>query len=133
MNDAHMAQLSPRDRAIRLAASAQDYRNRGLLLEAERLYLSAQAADNSVAQAHAGLAQVREQTGDTDAARSEANRAIHLQPSAQAYLVLGRLDLAAGNLTKATAEAGQALKLDPASQPAQELLRQILTRNGQHT
>jgi tetratricopeptide (TPR) repeat protein len=133
MNDAHMAQLSPRDRAIRLAASAQDYLNRGLLLEAERLYLSAQAADNSVAQAHAGLAQVREQTGDTDAARSEANRAIHLQPSAQAYLVLGRLDLAAGNLTKATAEAGQALKLDPASQPAQELLRQILTRNGQHT
>jgi tetratricopeptide (TPR) repeat protein len=133
MNDARMAQLSPRDRALRLAARAQDYLNRGLLLEAERLYLSAQSADSSVAQAHAGMAQVREQTGDTEAARSEANRAIQLQPSAQAYLVLGRLDLAAGNLTKATAEAGQALKLDPASQPAQELLRQILTRNGQHT
>ena len=133
MNDARTAQLSPRDCALRLAARAQDYLNRGLLLEAERLYLSAQAADNSVAQAHAGLAQVREQTGDTEAARSEATRAIHLQPSAPAYLVLGRLDLAAGNLTKATAEAGQALKLDPANQPAQELLRQILTRNGQHT
>lgn len=131
MNEVRMAQLSPQERAIKLSTRAQDYLNRGLLLEAERLYLSAQAADNSVAEAHAGLARVRELAGDTETARSEANIAIKLQPSADAYLVLGRLDLAAGRLAEANSEADDALRLDPASQPAQELLRQILNRNGQ--
>lgn len=131
MNEARMAQLSPQERALKLSARARDYLNRGLLLEAERLYLSAQAADNSVAEAHAGLARVRELAGDTEAARNEANLAIKLQPSADAYLILGRLDLAAGRLTEANTEANEALKLAPASQPAQELLREILNRNGQ--
>ncbi len=130
VNEARMASLSPPERALQLSARARDYLNRGLLLEAERLYLSAQAADNQVAEAHAGLAQVRELAGDNDAAREEANIALTLQRSADAYLVLGRLDLAAGNLAEANREAGEALKLDPASQAAQELLRQILNRNG---
>jgi tetratricopeptide (TPR) repeat protein len=130
MDEARMAKLSPRERALQLSARARDYLNRGLLLEAERLYLSAQAADNQVAEAHAGLAQVRELAGNNDAARKQANIALTLQPSADAYLVLGRLDLAAGNLTEANREAREALKLDPASQPAQELLRQILNRSS---
>ena len=131
MNETRMVQLSPRERALKLSARAQSYLNRGLLLEAERLYLSAEADDDTNAEAHAGLAQVREQAGDAEAARKEANLAIKLQPSAEAYLVLGRLDLAAGRLSEANTEAGEALKLEPASQPAQQLLRQILNRNGQ--
>ena len=131
MDEARLAELTPRQRALKLAGQAKDYLGRGLLLEAERLYLSAQAADNKVAEAHAGLAQVRELTGDTEAARKEAHTALKLEPSADAYLVLGRLDLAAGRLDESNHEAGEALKLSPASQAAQELLRQILNRDGQ--
>ena len=42
MEATRLAALSPHDRAVKLAARAKDYFNRGLLLEAERLY---QAAD----------------------------------------------------------------------------------------
>jgi len=131
MDEARLAELTPRQRALKLAGQAKDYLGRGLLLEAERLYLSAQAADNKVAEAHAGLAEVRELTGDAESARKEAHTALKLEPSADAYLVLGRLDLAAGRLDESNHEAGEALKLNPTSQAAQELLKQILNRDGQ--
>jgi len=131
MDSARLAALSPPERARKLAGQAKDYLDRGLLLEAERLYQSAVAADGSVAEAHAGLAQVREETGDTAAARKEAHVSLELEPSADAYLVLGRLDLAAGKVDNANSEAAQALKLNPSSLAAQELLKQILSRVGQ--
>ena len=130
MNAGRLAALAPRERARTLCAQAKSYLDRGLLLEAERLYHSAVATDASSAEAHAGLAKVRERSGDVDAARNEAHAALELGPSADAYLVLAQLDLAAGSLAEADAEAGNALKLDPASPAAQELLRQISTRMG---
>jgi Tfp pilus assembly protein PilF len=86
--------------------------------------------DGSVADAHAGLATVRERTGDEAEARKEANAALGLAPSVDAYLVLGRLDLAANHIDDATKDIGEALKLDPANRPAQELNRQIESRTG---
>jgi len=131
MDGARLAELTPRQRALKLSSQAKDYLGRGLLLEAERLYLSAQAADEKAAEAHAGLAEVRELTGDAESARKEAHTALKLEPSADAYLVLGRLDLAAGRLDESNHEAAEALKLNPTSQAAQDLLRQILSRDGQ--
>jgi tetratricopeptide (TPR) repeat protein len=131
MDASRLAALTPRQRAEKLAQQAKDYLGRGLLLEAERLYQSAEAADGKVAAAHAGLAEVRERTGDADAARHEAQAALELQPSADAYLVLGRLDLAAGHVGDANKEAGEALNLEPQNGAAQELRRQIEARNGQ--
>jgi tetratricopeptide (TPR) repeat protein len=131
MNAGRLAALTPRERARTLCAQAKSYLERGLLLEAERLYYAAVAADGSSAEAHAGLAEVRERSGDADAARKEAHAALELGPSADAYLVLAQLDLAAGSLREADTEAGNALKLDPASPAAKELLRQILAKMGQ--
>jgi tetratricopeptide (TPR) repeat protein len=128
MESARLAALTPHDRAVKLAGQARDYLNRGLLLEAERLYQSALTADGSLADAHVGLASVRERTGDMNAARTEANRALELSPSVDAYLVLGRLDLAANHMDDAAREIGDALKLDPGSRPAQELSHQIELR-----
>ena len=125
-----LAALTPRQRAQKLADQARDYLNRGLLLEAERLYQSAVAADGSFAEAHTGLAEVRERTGDSEAARKEARTSLKLQRSADAYLVLSRLDLAASHLDEANKEAGEALRLDPQSREAQELRRQIEARQG---
>jgi tetratricopeptide (TPR) repeat protein len=127
---ARLAELTPHDRAMKLAAQASDYLSRGLLLEAERLYQSAVRADGSVAEAHAGLAEVRERSGDSAAARKEAQTALELNPSAEAYLVLGRLDLAASHLDEAGREADQALKLDPTSRTALDLSRQVAARSG---
>jgi tetratricopeptide (TPR) repeat protein len=84
-----------------------------------------------VAAAHAGLAEVRERTGDTEAARKEATTSLELTPSADAYLVLGRLDLAVGHLYEAKQELGSALKIDPKSTAALELKRQIEAKEGQ--
>lgn len=130
VDEARLETLSPHDRAEKLTAQAKAYLDRGLLLEAERLYQSAVADDSSLAEAHAGLADVRERVGDTTTARNEAQKALELAPSAQAYLVLGRLDLAAGHLDEAGKEANQVLQLDPGNKVAQDLNRQIALKAG---
>ena len=130
MDAVRQAALTPQKRAHELASQAGDYLDRGLLLEAERLYQAAVAADSRVAAAHVGLAQVSERTGDAAGARKEAHIALELEPSADAYLVLGRLDYAASRLDEAGKEAGEALKLEPASRAAQDLRQQIEAREG---
>jgi tetratricopeptide (TPR) repeat protein len=130
MEATRLAALSPRERALKLAKRAREYFNRGLLLEAERLYQSAVADDTKLADAHAGLAAVRERTGDAASARKEANEALHIAPSLDAYLVLGRLDIAGNHIDDASREIAEALKLDPANRTAQELNRQIEARTG---
>jgi tetratricopeptide (TPR) repeat protein len=131
MDASRLAALAPDKQAQKLAGQAKDYLDRGLLLEAERLYQAAVAADSRVAEAHAGLAEVRERTGDADAARKEARTSLELMPSIEAYLVMGRLDLAAGHMDQAAYDAGEALKIDPANRDAQELHRQIEAKEGQ--
>ncbi|MGD1107569.1 MAG: tetratricopeptide repeat protein [Terracidiphilus sp.] len=130
MNAGRLTALMPRERAQRLCTQAKSFLDRGLLLEAERLYQDAAAADSASAQAHAGLAEVRERSGDADAARKEAHAALELGSSADAYLVLAQLDFAAGSLDEADTEAEDALKLDPANRVAQDLMRQIEAKRG---
>ncbi len=126
-----LSALTPPDRARKLAAQAKDYLNRGLLLEAERLFQSAIEIDGKAAEAHAGLAEVRERTGDGEAARKEAREALKLAPSVDAYMILARLDLAGGRLQEADKEAEEALKLAPANAAVSELRRQIEARLAQ--
>jgi tetratricopeptide (TPR) repeat protein len=130
MEASRLAALTPHERALKLAGQAREYLDRGLLLEAERLYQSSAAADGTVAAAHAGLAEVRERTGDAAGARKEAEAALALEPSAEAYLVLARLDLAANRLDEASKEAGEALKLNPRSRTAQDLKQQVDLKAG---
>jgi len=126
-----LAALTPRQRAQKLAAQAKEFLDRGLLLESERLYLSAVAADSTVAAAHAGLAEVRERSGDATAARKEAHMAIDLDPTADALLILARLDFAAGHLTDAHSEAAKAQQLAPQNRAALDLIRQIDAQEAQ--
>ncbi len=125
-----LAALPPPERAKKLSAQAHDYLDRGLLLEAERLFQSALALDPESAEAHAGLADVRERTGDAQDARKEAVASLELMPSVEAYLVMARLDLAAERMDQVAYEMGEALKIDPASKPALELQRQIAAKGG---
>jgi tetratricopeptide (TPR) repeat protein len=125
---ARLAALPGPERAAKLGKSAQEKLDRGLLLEAEGGYQAALAADDHNAQAHAGLAQVRERAGDNDAARKEAQAALDRQPNLDAYLVLARLNLAANHLPEARDEAAAALKLDASNRAAKDLRKTIDSR-----
>jgi tetratricopeptide (TPR) repeat protein len=107
------------------------YLDRGLLLEAERLYQTALASDDRVPAVHAGLAEVRERTGDKENARKEARASLELMPSVPAYLVMGRLDLAAGHLDEAAYDLGEALKIEPGNQSALQLEQQLASRRAE--
>jgi tetratricopeptide (TPR) repeat protein len=130
INSARLSALAPLERAQELSGQAHEYLDHGLLLEAERLYQAAVAADPKLAAAHAGLAEIHERTGDTKAAHKEAVTSLELLPSVDAYLVVVRLDLAANHLYEAKQNIEAALKIDPNSKTALELQRQIAVKGG---
>jgi len=125
MQAARLTQLTPPARAKILVQQGKDYLDRGLLLEAERIYLNALVADKNQPAAHAGLAEVRELTGDADTARREAAASIALGPSAEAWLVLARLDRAANHLDQANKDVVAALNLQPTNRTALDLRKAI--------
>lgn len=131
MDEARLAALNPHDRARALAAKGHEYLDRGLLLEAERHYQSAIAADARLGSAHAGLAAVRERSGDAEGARREAHASLELELNPDALLVLGRLELAAHHLVEARQDYNEAIVLDPKSLPAVELRRRIELEEAQ--
>ncbi len=101
------------ERAAVLVKDGDAFFQRGLVLEAEREYREALAADSASAPGHAGLAAVWGRDGNPRAARQEAKASIRIQPNASAYLVLAQLDLSANQLAMAQQEAAEALELDP--------------------
>jgi tetratricopeptide (TPR) repeat protein/TolB-like protein len=117
-------------RSAALTEAGVRYLNSGLLLEAERQFQNAIAADSADAAAHAGLAEVRERSGDAANARLEAKQALLLKPNADAHVVLARLDLQGNQLSSAAGEVSQALQLDPKNAAALGL-RQALQSKGQ--
>ena len=64
---ARLAALPGPQRAAKLAASAREKLDRGLLLEAERGFRAALAADPNCAEANTGLTQVHERAGTLEA------------------------------------------------------------------
>jgi tetratricopeptide (TPR) repeat protein/TolB-like protein len=125
-----LATQTPAARSTALAAAGDRYLNSGLLLEAERQFQSAIAADPKDAAAHAGLAEVRERSGDAKNAWLEAQQSVQLKPNAPAHVVLARLDMQNGQLSSAAGEVSQALQLDSKNAAALGL-RQALQSKGQ--
>src|SRR6185437_16178450 len=85
---ARMATLAPAERANEYTTLGREYLSQGLLPQAEQQFQSALAADSNNAAAHAGLAEVRERSGNARDARSEAQRSVNIQPNVPALLVL---------------------------------------------
>ena len=123
-----LAALPGAERAARLSKAARDKLDHGLLLESEREYQAALTADDHSAEAHAGLAEVRERAGDIEEARKEARASLDRRPNIEAYLVMARLDLAANRLLEARDNAAEAVKLDGSSRAARDLRKFIDTR-----
>lgn len=122
------ATLPPQQRGEEYNRTGRDYLAQGLLPEAEQEYQYAIAADPRSAAAHAGLAMVREQSGNLGEARAQAEISLQFKPSADAYLVLARLELAKQNLPGASVDVKSALQLEPKNAAALALEKTLLSR-----
>jgi Flp pilus assembly protein TadD/TolB-like protein len=130
MRALRLTTLPPTQQAIEYTQIGRDYMAQDLLPEAEQKFNAAVAADPQNAAAHAGLAQVREQSGSLDDARAEALQSIKIAPSVNAYLVLARVDLAKNDLASSAAEVRKALQMEPANAAALAV-RHSLEARGQ--
>jgi tetratricopeptide (TPR) repeat protein len=131
MQQARLAMLPAAQQAASLIADGTQFLNRGLILEAEREYQAALRCDPSSAQAHAGLAAVREHSGNATAAREEAIKSLSLSPNVDAHLVLARLDLESNLLPAAASQVSQALVIDPVNANAKGMKRALASRGQQ--
>jgi tetratricopeptide (TPR) repeat protein len=129
MRAARMATLPPAEQAAQYTQLGHDYLAQGLVPEAEQEFHAAIAADTSSAEAHAGLAQVRERSGSAAEARAEAQASLNLHPNVAAYLVLARLDLQANEIASSAANVSKALQLEPKNTAALGM-RQALQARG---
>ncbi len=125
-----LASLAPAERASEYTQLGDGYLAQGLLPEAEVQFQSALAADPNSAEAHAGLAQIREASGSAPQARDEARTSLILKPNVPAYLVLARLDLADNQLAASAEDLSHALRLEPNSSAALGL-KSALQQRGQ--
>lgn len=127
-NEARMAEADPKVHAAFHVQHGREMLAQELLVVAERDFREAVVLDPASAGAHAGLARILDLTNDPKAARAEAQAALKLGPSADAFLVLGRLDLDENKTEAASANVEQALKLEPANAAAQALKNAIAAK-----
>lgn len=132
MQSARRSELSPHDRALALTTEARSYLDRGLLLEAERLYRSAIEIDATLTAAHTGLGEIRLRTGDLDSARAEARTSLKFESTAGAWLLLAKIDMAQNHLDDAANEVNEALKLEPANRSAIDIRSTIAQKQGKN-
>ena len=130
MRAMRLANLSPAKQASEYTQSGNEYLAQGLIPEAEQEFQAALTADPSSAEAHTGLAQVREHTGNSEDARKEAEASLKLHPSVEAYLVLAKVELQAKQLDASAADVSNALKLD-SKNPTALAMKQALLARGQ--
>jgi len=128
MRAVRLAALPPAERATQYTQLGREYLTQGLIPEAEREFQTAIAADPRSAAARAGLAEVRERSGGSEEARSEARSSLDIQPNVDAWLVLARLDLQANRLDAATADVAAALRVEPNNSAAQGMRQALRTR-----
>jgi tetratricopeptide (TPR) repeat protein len=127
---ARMAMLPPEQRAIEYTQLGREYLAEGLLPEAETQFQFALAASPNSADAHAGMAQLREASGDAVKARDEAKTSLIMKPNIAALLVLARLDLADKLLAASAEDVARALQIEPTNAEA-IALRLVLQQRGQ--
>jgi tetratricopeptide (TPR) repeat protein len=131
MNAMKLRSLPPAQRAQRLCQQGRAYVNDGLLLEAERQFQLALAADPNSSAAYAGLAEVHEYAGSVKIAQQEATKSLQMQPNAASYMVLARIALSQHALSDARNNIDSALRLEPNNTAAKGILQAIQAQQQQ--
>jgi tetratricopeptide (TPR) repeat protein len=123
--EARLKSSDPRTHAAFHTERGRELQAQGFTAEAERSFREAVQLDPTNAMAHAGLARVLEINNDADGARAEAEAALRLQPSVDAYLVLARMEWKASKPDEAEHHVDMALTLEPKNSAALALKRTI--------
>ena len=119
---------APRTHAQYHVDRGRQFFNQGFVSEAEKEFREAVALDPASASAHAGLARALEINEDATNARTEAQTALRLKESPDAYLILARLDLRDNKPDAAAQNVERALRLDPNDGPALVLKRTVAAK-----
>lgn len=123
--EARLTTTDPKTHAAFHVDRGREFLAQGFNAEAERSFREAIQLDPGNAGAHAGLARVLEANNDADGARKEAESALRLQPSADAYLVLARSAMKANQPAGAAHYLDLALTLEPNNSAALALKHSI--------
>jgi tetratricopeptide (TPR) repeat protein len=123
--EARLANSDPITHAGFHVERGRELLGQGFNAEAARNFREATRLDPTNAGAHAGLARALESDNDTAGARAEAEAAVRLKPTADAYLVLARLEMKSDQSAEAEHHVDLALTLDPKNLAALALKRTI--------
>lgn len=105
----------------------------GFASEAQSEFQHAAMLDPSSTAPFIALAELYENRGDSQEARAEAEAALRVRESVDAYLILTRLDLSENRMEAATQSVNRVLQLEPANPAAQELKRTLAAKVAEKT
>jgi tetratricopeptide (TPR) repeat protein len=100
----------------------------GFTTEAEAEFRHAAAVDPASAAPLTALAEDYDARGDAHEARAQAEAALRIRESAEAYLVLARLDLRENKIEAAAQNISRALQLEPGNSAGQDLKRTLAAK-----
>jgi tetratricopeptide (TPR) repeat protein len=122
------AQSDPRAHARYHIELGKELLSHGFTADAEAEFRHAAAVDPSSAAALTALAEDYDARGDLAEARAEAEAALRIRESAEAYLILARLDLKENNTEAAAQNINRALQLEPSNSAGQDLKRTLAAK-----
>jgi Tfp pilus assembly protein PilF len=100
----------------------------GFTTEAEAEFRHAAAVDPSSTAPLTALAEDYDARGDAREARAQAEAALRIRESAEAYLILARLDLRENRMEAAAQNINRALQLEPGNPAGQDLKRTLAAK-----
>jgi len=100
----------------------------GFTAEAEAEFRHAAAIDPSSTAPFTALAEDFDARGDTREARAQAEAALRIRESTEAYLILARLDLRENRMEAAAQSINRVLQLEPGNPAAQDLKRTLTAK-----
>ena len=122
------AQSDPRAHARYHIELGKELLSHGFTADAEAEFRHAAAVDPSSAAAPTALAEDYDARGDLAEARAEAEAALRIRESAEAYLILARLDLKENKTEAAAQNINRALQLEPSNSAGQDLKRTLAAK-----
>jgi tetratricopeptide (TPR) repeat protein len=122
------AQSDPRAHARYHLELGKELLAHGFTADAEAEFRHAAAVDPSSAAPLTALAEDYDARGDLLEARAEAEAALRIRESAEAYLILARLDLKENKTEAAAQNINRALQLEPSNSAGQDLKRTLAAK-----
>jgi Tfp pilus assembly protein PilF len=100
----------------------------GFTTEADAEFRHAAAVDPASTAPLTALAEDYDARGDAHEARAQAEAALRIRESAEAYLILARLDLRENRIEAAAQNINRALQLEPGNSAGQDLKRTLAAK-----